>query len=342
MERLTEREKEILGMLRNNPMISQEELAELMGVTRSAAAVHISNLIKKGHILGRGYVFNDKSPVFVAGPVFMEIDAFKTSRSEEQVDIKIGGKGYGIAGNLSSLGVPVSFVTVLGRDEWGKTVTENLREYGVDTKYLLSQREFPTPRRVILRSDSDVAKVVTDSRALDKLGSESLRSLTPAVKASRAVLLDAAMPLEMLQYFTCLAGENEIPACLFSAEGSFLQTGKPKGLPLFLAVISKLDAEKASGIKIRDLDDGLAAGEVTAGLGFESVVVVIPGQGVCCAGRREKITVPLPPGHSDDHHVSFEKLTANLTANILQGYDLRQNLRLALANSVYINAEDLK
>lgn len=334
MDRLTEREKEILGILRNNPMISQEELAELMGITRSAAAVHISNLLKKGHILGRGYVFNDNSPVFVAGPVFMEIDAFKTAGGEEQVDITTGGKGYGIARCLSSLGVPVSFVSVLGTDEWGKTITEDLREYGVDTKYLFTQREFPTPRRVIFRNDADAAKVITDMRILDKIGPESLQSLKPAVKASRAVLLDASMPFEILQFFTSLAGENKIPACIFAAEGSFLQSFKPKDIPLYLAVISKSDAEKASGIEIRDLDDGLTAGEIIGGLGFESVVVIIPGQGVCCVGKKEKVTVPLPPGLSDDHRVYFERLTANMTDNILQGHDLRQNLRLAMASAV--------
>ncbi len=334
MERLTEREKEILGILRNNPMISQEELAELVGVTRSAAAVHISNLTKKGHILGRGYVFNDRSSVFVAGPVFMEVDAFNNSEGQELVDIKIGGQGYGVARYLSSLGVPVSFVSVLGRDEWGKTVTANLREYGVDTTYLFTQRELPTPRRVIFRNNSEAPKIVTDRRSLDKLGLESLNTLTSAVKASRAVLLDASMPLDILNFFTSLATEAGINACVFATEGSALESLKQNDLPLFLAVVSKSDAEIASGIKIRDLDDGLLAGEHIAGLGFESVVVIVPGQGVCSTGSLEKVTVGLPPGQSNFQQICIERMIANLTVNILQGYDFRQNLRLAMANAL--------
>ena len=35
-----------------NPLISQKELADKAGITRSSVAVHISNLMKKGYITG--------------------------------------------------------------------------------------------------------------------------------------------------------------------------------------------------------------------------------------------------------------------------------------------------
>lgn len=334
MERLTDREKEILELLRNTPMISQEELAEIVGVSRSAAAVHISNLIKKGHILGRGYVFNDKSPVFVVGPVFMEIDAFSNSGGQEQVDIAIGGKGHRIARNLSSLGVPVSFVSVIGRDELGGAVSADLREHGVNTTYLITQIDFPTPRRVILRDSQGIKKVVTDLRALDRVKSESLHYMGAALKESRAVLLDASMPGEIFTYFTGLARESEIPVCVFATEEIFPEIFPQTTGQMFLAVVSRKQAEKTTGLKIRDLDDGLVAGEIIVKSGFESVVVVIPGQGVCCTGREEKITVPLPPGQNNLFDLSIGGLIANVTANILQGYDLRQNLRLAMVNVI--------
>lgn len=50
---MTERERQILGWIRENPMISQQELADKAGIARSSAAVHISNMMKKGIILGK-------------------------------------------------------------------------------------------------------------------------------------------------------------------------------------------------------------------------------------------------------------------------------------------------
>lgn len=44
---MTQRERQILEWIRQDPMISQQELAEKAGITRSSAAVHISNLMKR-------------------------------------------------------------------------------------------------------------------------------------------------------------------------------------------------------------------------------------------------------------------------------------------------------
>ena len=53
---MTQRERQILNLIEANPMISQQELADQLGIARSSVAVHISNLQKKGDIAGKGYV----------------------------------------------------------------------------------------------------------------------------------------------------------------------------------------------------------------------------------------------------------------------------------------------
>lgn len=44
---MTQRERQLLEWIRENPMISQQELADKAGITRSSVAVHISNLMKR-------------------------------------------------------------------------------------------------------------------------------------------------------------------------------------------------------------------------------------------------------------------------------------------------------
>ena len=58
---MTQRERQILNWIKENPMISQQELADKAGITRSSAAVHISNLMKKGYIAGKGYVLRSST-----------------------------------------------------------------------------------------------------------------------------------------------------------------------------------------------------------------------------------------------------------------------------------------
>jgi pseudouridine kinase len=50
---VTEREQQILAILRNEPLIAQQVLADRLGISRPAVAGHIMNLTQKGHILGR-------------------------------------------------------------------------------------------------------------------------------------------------------------------------------------------------------------------------------------------------------------------------------------------------
>ena len=70
---LTAREKEILEILKKDPMISQDDLAGRLKISRSATAVHISNLMHKGYIAGRGYIFDEHGGILVAGKTWLEI-----------------------------------------------------------------------------------------------------------------------------------------------------------------------------------------------------------------------------------------------------------------------------
>ena len=66
---MTQRERQILQWIEADPMISQEALAERAGITRSSVAVHISNLMKKGYITGKGYIVRTDPYVAVVGGV---------------------------------------------------------------------------------------------------------------------------------------------------------------------------------------------------------------------------------------------------------------------------------
>ena len=70
---MTQRERQILQWIEQDPMISQEALAEKAGITRSSVAVHISNLMKKGYIAGKGYVLRSGTYAAVVGGVNMDI-----------------------------------------------------------------------------------------------------------------------------------------------------------------------------------------------------------------------------------------------------------------------------
>ena len=135
---MTKRERQILEWIREDPAISQQELADKAGITRSSAAVHISNLMKKGYITGRGYLLRTAPYIVVIGGVNMDIGAVSRSPLVERdsnpgkVTTSLGGVGRNIAHNLCLLGEQVSMVTVLGQDGFAQSVRDNAAAIGLD------------------------------------------------------------------------------------------------------------------------------------------------------------------------------------------------------------------
>ncbi|RFT37044.1 kinase, partial [Bifidobacteriaceae bacterium NR015] len=100
---MTEREQQILTWIQQNPMISQQELANLAGITRSGVAAHISNLIRKGYLRGKGYIVTPPSYVTVVGGISMDVlgiacgDLMDYTSNASHVRYMLGGVGRNIA-----------------------------------------------------------------------------------------------------------------------------------------------------------------------------------------------------------------------------------------------------
>jgi pseudouridine kinase len=89
--RLTWRERQIIDLLKKNPLISQDELAVRLGISRSSIAVHISNLMKKGFILGKGYVFNEQASIVVIGLSYLKI-SIKEQKEKHFINLDYHGQ----------------------------------------------------------------------------------------------------------------------------------------------------------------------------------------------------------------------------------------------------------
>jgi pseudouridine kinase len=129
---MTNREAELLKLIRKNPEISQNELAAILGITRSSVAVHITNLIKKGHILGKGYILKQEDYVCVLGGSNMDIVGFPHKNlvlhdsNPGKVKISLGGVGRNIAENLVHLGVSTKLISAIGDDLYGKKILKSI------------------------------------------------------------------------------------------------------------------------------------------------------------------------------------------------------------------------
>lgn len=122
---MTDREKEILDVIKENPMISQQELADRLSITRSSVAVHITNLMKKGYIIGKGYILKKSNYITVIGGSNIDIQGVPNKSlvlfdsNPGKVDISLGGVGRNIADNICRLGINTKLISAIGNDLYG-------------------------------------------------------------------------------------------------------------------------------------------------------------------------------------------------------------------------------
>lgn len=151
--RLTLREREIFEILKKEPLISQDELSRRFGITRSSVAVHISNLMKKGVILGKGYVVNEAASAVVIGESCINIDV-QTETGDTTIDVDYGGFAVEFSRALSNFGVNVKVITVTGKDNVSDAIISKLREKEIDTSSIYSHPRQRSCRRISVNNIS--------------------------------------------------------------------------------------------------------------------------------------------------------------------------------------------
>ena len=136
---LNEKEKLILESIRENPFIPQQELADTIGLSRSATANLISGLVKKDYLLGKAYVLNEEEPIICIGGAnidrrYLVKDKMIQGTSHNvQSRTNVGGVARNVAENLGRLEEKVMLFSVTGNDtEW--KMIENQSEHFMNLK----------------------------------------------------------------------------------------------------------------------------------------------------------------------------------------------------------------
>ncbi|MCD4826227.1 MAG: winged helix-turn-helix transcriptional regulator [Acholeplasmataceae bacterium] len=133
--KLNEKEKKVLAILKEDPYVSQQFIADQMKLSRPAIANLISGLQEKGYILGKPYVLKTEEYITCIGGANIDY----TFRLEDKMilstsnpvnsSISYGGVIRNVADNLTRLNHLVSLMTVLGDDLAG----EDLLSYAKKT-----------------------------------------------------------------------------------------------------------------------------------------------------------------------------------------------------------------
>ena len=335
---MTQREAQILQWIQENPMISQQELADKAGITRSSAAVHISNLMKKGYIAGKGYIIRTAPYAVVVGGVNLDIGGTPFAplvgqdSNPGRVRTSLGGVGRNIAHNMALLGLDVRLITALGDDLNAQKITTSCIELGIDLAPSLQVPGGTTSTYLFLTNEKgDMALAVSDMEIYDHLTPRYLSTKEQLLNNARLVVCDTNIPAETLQWIA----EN-CRAPVFVDPVSTAKAGKVKPVlgKLHTLKPNRIEAELLSGVAITDDKSLSAAADALLATGLHRVFISLGGEGVYAADHLGgRIKVPCGPARMVNTTGCGDAFMAALAWGWLEGLGLEEAARAGLAAS---------
>ncbi len=317
--RLTSREQEIVNILKKNPLISQEDLADIFGITRSSVAVHISNLMKKGVIKGRGYVFNEKASITILGECLLEINIFHEENAKAVIDLKHLAIPIEISTIFSNYGIKPRVLTFLGNDEIGGFFLNQLQNLELDTSTVFKHTNKRTYRRVYINHEMTYSE-----RMSDKDYNKAISSREWAILNCDWLIIENQFIAGIIERILPKKS-GEIPRlCTHIIGGNWLEL--PDYLTYFSIVV----------MGIKNINEGPSLINRILGLDInsEQIFVITDGNTEIITLNKGKVSnFSLLPNQSFSIDDKIPAFLAGFIYGILNNYPIRQAIRIALGST---------
>lgn len=335
---MTNKEKEMYRIIREDPRISQNELALKLGITRSAVSVHISNLIKKGYIVGREYILSNSRYVVVIGAANVDIIGRSTDSliledsNPGAMEMCSGGVGRNISENLARLGTSVKLISAAGDDTFGKSILETTESAGVDVDHFyIKSGAVSSTYLAILDSNGEMKLALSDMKILDEMPLEHLANNRKLISSAEIIVTDAGLPEATIEYILANFKNSRI----------FLDpvsVGKAKHSKRFIGLFdtikaNRLEAEYLTGIEITDDASLSRAGKAFLEKGTKRVFISLGRNGVYyCSANGEGI-YPITPIQPVNATGAGDAFMSGVVYGTMQGWDDKYTANFASAMS---------
>jgi pseudouridine kinase len=339
---MTEREQQIITVITRNPLINQSELAQQIGISRSAIASHITNLIAKGAIEGRGYVLAPDKFCIAIGGANMDIlgkagqTLTKQTSNPGSVSNSAGGVARNIAENIARLGEKCFLMSVVGDDNYGKQLKEISANAGVDTSHLYTICGYNTSSYLsIVDNEGEMQVAISDMAILDQLQPALIKKQLPLLKQAKVIVIDTNISSQLMQYLF-----DNLPDAVFFAD-TVSVVKATKILPFLQHIHSLkpnlLEAQTLSGINIDSYEQLPSLTDWFHQQGVQKIFISLGKDGLFYSHQptndeqvvQKRLT--LSADHISNSNGAGDAMTAALVHAHIHNFDIEKSAYLALA-----------
>ncbi len=294
-EKLTEKERLILDLIRKNPYVSQQELAEVLGLSRPSIANIISGLIKKGDILGRAYILNESQHVICIGGA--NIDRKFHIKDKVQLGTSnpiyatqnAGGVARNISENLGRLGMEVSLISASGLDTDWSFIEESSSLY----MNLETVTQFPEKSTgsytAVLDSNGELVIALADMEVYEAITPDLILKYEILLNRSKGIVVDLNCPKETIQFLCHFSKSHHLPIFLIPVSAPKMNRLPDELDGVTWLITNRDESETYFHTEIRNAEDWKNAVENWLSLGISNVVITNGKEGSMIGNKEEGV-----------------------------------------------------
>ncbi len=337
---MNQKEVEVLELIRRNPYLSQQEMAERLKMSRPSLANFISNLMKQGKILGRAYVLPEEKTIICIGGAnvdrkfLMEHSAQMGTSNPASASGSVGGVARNVAENLGRLGHPVKLLSIVGNDpEWNLIESASNQFMSTELTKVVDGRSTGT-YTAVLEPDGEMLLAMADMKIYDDLTPAYVAKNDSALLSAAFLVIDLNIPAETVEYVRELAVTNNIPLAVIPVSAPKMdRLGKDLSGISWL-ILNQDEASKYLQMKIDSAEACHQAVQLLLNRGAESVVVT-SGKAGAIAGNATQIKQysSIQVEHVADVTGAGDAFSSAIVHSVLANKELDAIIRAGMVNA---------
>ncbi len=282
---MNEKEQLVLQMIKNNPFLSQQEMAEALNMSRPALANTISGLTKKGEIIGRAYVLPERNSIFAIGGANVDrkfhLDGhvqYGTS-NPSTVTESVGGVARNIAENLGRFGNEVKLISLLGQDQGAKFIEKESQAF-MNLDYAEALPDLKTGSySAVLDAKGELILAMADMSIYDSLLPSVLKKYEALLSNAKCLIVDLNCPKESVVYLQNLASMRNIPLAIIPVSAPKIKNMPDDLVSVTYFICNRDEAEAYLNIRILNDKDYSTAVKMLMEKGASNVILTLGDQG---------------------------------------------------------------
>lgn len=339
--RMNEKERLVYQLIKKNPYLSQQEMAEQLGMSRPALANTISALIKKGEIIGRAYVLPQKNRIIAIGGAnvdrkfHIEGQVQLGTSNPSNVTESVGGVARNIAENLGRLGNHVKLLTTIGTDHDAQLVEQASHAFiNFSLVDRLPNNHSTGSYTAVLDEYGELVVAMANMSIYEELTPELLNKHEATIKNASCLIVDLNCPSETVLYLKNLAKLRGIPLVIVpvSAPKMVHMPSDLEGVEYFIC--NRDEAEIYLKTSVQSHDEYRIAVRQLIEKGAKHVVLTLGEKGVVSGTEQgiryfEAVTVK----EIIDVTGAGDAFVSGLLHGVLNGENFDEAIHLGLVNA---------